>query len=415
MNPLQKVEKKQTKENSVEELLYRGVVEIIDRNHLERRLLAGEKLRVKFGIDPTNTDLHIGHAVTIRKLEQFQSLGHQVVLIIGDFTAQIGDTSDQMEGRRMLSEPEVKSNEREYLNQIGKIIDLKKTEIHHNSEWLDKLTPAEWVKLASHFTIQQIIARENFAERIKQSKPVGLHETLYPLAQGYDSVVTRADVEIGGTDQLFNLMAGRKLQEAYGQKPQDIITMQLLVGIDGRKMSKSLGNTINIFDTPEDKYGKIMSITDQLIPIYLEMVTDVPTERLREVEMLIEEGEVNPMDLKKELAFSVVQLFDSKEAAVKAQKYFEDIIQRKETPVENIPTTIIERNILTVSELIKLLKLHNLVRSKSEGKRLLDQKGISINNETLAADLAQEIKLPKEGLMIKVGKRKFLRVIPKFS
>lgn len=394
----------------VDEVLTRGVVEVVDRDHLYGRMVSGEKLRIKFGIDPTGPNIHIGRASAIRKLSQFQELDHQIVLIIGDFTAVIGDTSDKTEGRRMLSPEEVSFNEQTYLDQLGKMIDLDKVEIRHNTEWLNSLTPGNWIKLASNFTVQQMSARENFAERIKNGTPVGLQEFLYPLIQGYDSVMVQADVELGGTDQLFNLMAGRRLQEVYGQKPQDIMLLQLLTGTDGRKMSTSWGNVINILSDPNEKYGKIMSIADQLIPVYMEMVTGIPMTRVKEVLNSLDNDTVNPIELKKELAFEIVRSIDGEEAAEKAASSFARVVQGKGMPESQIPEAVVATNSLDISTLLNMLKKYNITKSKSDGRRMLEQGGIHMEGVGTVDPNTNSIDIPKSGVVFRIGKRRFLRV-----
>lgn len=397
--------------DKINEVLTRGVVNIIDKDNLRKRILGAEKLRIKLGIDPTGPNIHIGRGSTLKKLREFQELGHQIVLIIGDGTAVIGDASDKTTLRPMLTPKQISENERNYLNQIGRVINMEKTEVHHNSEWINKLTPSEWIKLASVFTVQQIIERENFAERIKRGDPLGLHETLYPLLQGWDSVNISADLEIGGTDQLFNLLAGRKIQEQFGQKPQDVMTLQLLAGTDGRKMSTSWGNVILIVDPPEEKYGKIMRISDQLIPVYMEVATDIPMERVEEVKKLLEEGTGNPMDFKKELALNLVRMYDGEEEAVAAQEHFEKIVQEKELP-EVIPTFTTEKTI-KVDDLVTLMIRSNIVKSKSEARRLIRQGGVKIEDKKieLSNELTIEVPTEKEGgIIIRAGKRQFLKL-----
>ncbi len=396
-------------ERRVDELLTRGVVDVIDREHLRDRMLSGDTLRVKFGIDPTGPDIHIGRGSTIKKLREFQELGHQIVLIIGDATAQIGDSSDKDSARTMLTSEEISANETKYLEQIGEIIDIQNTEIHHNSEWIDRLTPKDWVQLASLFTLQQIVQRDNFARRIKKEIPVGFHEGLYCLLQGWDSVNIRADVEIGGTDQLFNLLAGRKIQGHFDQEPQDIMILQLLAGTDGRKMSTSWGNVILVNESPEEKYGKVMRIADHLIPVYLESATLVSLQRVQEIKTSLEEGEGNPMDYKKELAYEIVKFYDGEESARYAQAHFERVVQRQESPGE-IMTIDVSPNI-SVSELFDILKRTNFVRSKADAKRLMEQGAIKIEDKEFRVDdLKSKIEIPttSNGIIVKVGKRRFL-------
>lgn len=399
-------------EKKVDELLTRGVVDVISREHLRERMLSGDVLRVKFGIDPTGPNIHIGRGSTIKKLREFQDLGHQIVLIIGDATAQIGDASDKESTRKMLSPEEVASNEAKYLEQFGRIIDIDKAEIHHNSEWTDQLTPKNWIRLASLFTLQQIVQRDNFARRIERDDPVGFHEGLYCLLQGWDSVNIHADIEIGGTDQLFNLLAGRKIQEHFGQQPQDVMTLQLLAGTDGRKMSTSWGNVILVNEPPEEKYGKVMRIADPLIPVYLEAATLVPMQRIQEIRTLLEEGKGNPMDYKKELAYEIVKLYDGEEFAQQAQIHFEQTVQKQETPSEMAAVTVSSE--LSVTELFDVLKRANLVKSKADAKRLMDQGAIRVGDSELKVDdLKTLIDIPQsgEGLVVKVGKRRFVRLI----
>lgn len=412
-------ESKEMKEEKIEDILTRGVAEVINRDHLRERLLGKKKLRIKLGIDPTGPDIHIGRASTLKKLRMFQDLGHKAVLIIGDFTAQIGDSSDKPEGRKGLTQGQIDSNLENYLEQIGRVVDISRAEIRRNSEWLGKLSPSEWVKLAGNFTVQKMISRDNFATRIKRGTPVSLQELLYPLAQGYDSVVVKADVELGGTDQTFNLHAGRKLQQVYGQEPQDILMMQLMIGPDGRKMSTSWGNVIKIVDLPENKYGKIMSIADQLIPVYMEMLTDVPLTEIHNLEAALSEGEIDPMKLKKRLAKLVVQEFDGNEAAEDAQKHFESVVQRKEVPSKNkILKAEVEGDSIDVNELYGLIKRFNLTRSKGEARRILQQGGIYLTgknkgDEDVVIDKDSILKITDEGITVRVGKRRFLKIVPK--
>lgn len=393
-------------ERKIEEVLSRGVVEVIDKENLRRKMLGGDVLRVKMGIDPTGPNIHIGRGASLMKLRDFQELGHQVALIIGDATATVGDSSDKPSSRPRLTKEQVKQNERDYLCQIGRILDLSKVEVHHNSEWIRKIDFDIFFRLADCFTVQQVIERKNYAERISRGDPVGLHEILYPLLQGWDSVNVEADVEIGGTDQLFNLNAGRKIQERFGQQPQDIVTLMLLAGTDGRKMSTTWGNVILINDPPEEKYGKLMSIPDYLIPVYAECATRMPMERVREIEELLKDGEGNPMDYKKEVAFALVEQYDGKNEALRAQENFEQTVQRKEPP-EIIPVVTVLEGEIKVDRLIEELVRSNIVRSKSEARRLIEQGGVRIRGETVSLD--QTIKVPEEGAVVRVGKRRYLK------
>jgi len=395
-----------TDEKKIDEVLSRGVVDAIEKEHIKERMLKGEKLRIKLGIDPTSPDLHIGHGSTVKKLREFQALGHQIVLIIGDGTARIGDTSDKATGREVLSLGSIETNKEKYLDQIGKVLNLDDVEVRHNSEWIDKLTAMDWVELASLFTLQQMVERENFALRMKDGKPVGFQETLYPLLQGYDSVAIKADVEIGGTDQLFNLLAGRKIQKHFGLESQDVMTLSLLAGTDGRKMSKSWGNVIMINEAPIEKYGKVMRIPDQLIPIYMESATEIPMERVNVVREAIEDGKGNPMEFKKELAFSIVELYDGVDAARTSQDHFENTVQGDEIP-ETIPVVDVEAGEMDLKDFFGLLIKANLIKSKSEGQRLLEQNAIIIDNDRLSEN--PKVTFTKD-VVVKVGKRRFLEV-----
>jgi tyrosyl-tRNA synthetase len=344
------------------------------------------------------------------KLRDFQDLGHQIVLIIGDATATVGDSSDKPTGRRGLTPEQVKENEKNYLSQIGKILDLSRVEIHHNSEWINRMDFEILLRLAGCFTVQQMIERENYTMRINRGNPIGLPEILYPLLQGWDSVNVRADVEIGGTDQLFNLIAGRKIQERFGQPPQDIVTLTLLAGTDGRKMSTSWGNVILINDSPEEKYGKLMSIPDHLIVPYMECATRIPMERVNEVRRLLSEEQGNPMEYKKELAFAVVEQYDGKDSAIRAQENFERIVQRKELP-EVIPVITVSEEQIEVSSLIEELVRANMVRSKSEARRLIEQEGIRVGGDKLLSS-QKIIYIPDEGVDVRVGRRGYLKIKP---
>ena len=398
-----------TDKNQVLEVLTRGVVDAIDHDHFLMRMLSGERLRIKFGIDPTGPDIHIGRGSTIKKLREFQKLGHKIVLIIGNGTGRIGDSSDKTEGRQMLSDKSLLENEKNYLDQIGRIIDLKETEVHHNGEWIDTLTPRKWIELASLFTIQQMVERDNFANRIKTGNPIGYHEGMYSMLQGYDSVMIKADVEIGGTDQLFNLLAGRRVQKYYDQEPQDIMTLQLLAGTDGRKMSTSWGNVILVKDPPGEKFGKIMRIADSLIPTYLECATEMPMDKVKKIEIALERGGSNPIEYKKELAYEIVKFYDGEKPAIEAKNYFEHTVQDKEIP-EIIPLAISISDRISVKDIISHLVISNIVKSKSEAKRLLSDGAISIDGNKLSDNDSVIISIPKDGIIIKAGKRKFLRV-----
>ncbi len=385
----------------IDELLNRGVEEVIDKKELEQLLRSKKKLRIKLGIDPTSPNIHIGRAVVLWKLKAFQELGHKVVFIVGDFTGLIGDTSDKESERPMLSETVVKKNLKTYFEQAYKILDKKKTEVHYNSKWLKKLGFAEVGKLADLFSLHEFEARENISKRLTAGKRVSLRELLYPLMQGYDSVAIKADVELGGTDQRFNLLAGRTILPAYGQKPQNILTMQLMEGIDGRKMSSSWGNVINITEEPNNMFGKVMSIPDELIKKYYLLATRTPLPEIERVAMELK----NPRDQKLLLAQAITSLYHGDKAAMLAKDNFIDQFSKGELP-KDIEDKKIPAGEYSLTELLVLCKLAS---SKSEARRLIAQKGVRVNQEVSA-----EKKLVLDGkieFLLQVGKRKFVRII----
>lgn len=383
------------------ELLKKNVETLLPSKEEFLCLVKSKKpLRVKYGIDPTGVALHLGHAVALWKLREFQELGHAVILLFGDFTARIGDPSDK-EGRRpILSEEKVKENASEYISQVKKILDIKKTEIRYNSEWHEKLREADLIKLARLLTVNQMLARRNFTARFKEKKEIGIDEFLYPLLQGYDSVALRADIELGGSDQLFNLTTGRVIQEAYGQKPQYIMTMKMLSGIDGEKMSKSRGNVINIMDSPQDMFGKIMSLNDELISDYARLTTRLSEKELQAIEII-----KNPKDKKEHLALELVTLYSGGKEAEKARKEFERVFVQKKSP-SDMTERALPQGTYTVADI--LLKT-GLTPSKNEARRLVEQKGVRINGNT-PQSLQEEIVLERE-LTITKGKRTFIKLI----
>ena len=381
------------KENLIQEILERGVEEIIEKESLIKKLHSGKKLRVKFGIDPTKPDIHLGHTVPLLKLREFQKLGHQAVLIIGDFTAQIGDPSGQNAERKQLSESEVKFNMKNYLRQAGKIIDIQKTEIQYNSKW-HKRSLKEFLNVTKAVTISQIMKREDFEKRIQAGGEVTVLEALYAILQGYDSVMVRADVEIGGADQKLNLLMGRRIQKYFQMPPQDIITLPLIEGTDGvRKMSKSYNNYIGVLEKPSEMFGKIMSIPDSLIDKYFILLTDINLPKIN-----------NPYEKKLILAETIVKMYHLEKEAQKAKEEFIKIFSKKETP-ENIPTLKLKDKELTLVELL----LEANVQSKSEAKRLISQKAVKINNK-VKFNPEEKIKL-EGGEILKIGKRKFFKII----
>lgn len=388
------------KNKKIEELLTRAVDEVIVEDHLRKELTSGKKLRIKFGIDPTSPDLHLGHTVPLRKLRAFQELGHQAVLIIGDFTATIGDPSGRSEQRKQLSREEVRKNLKTYLTQAKKVLDLGKVEIHYNSEWFGKEGLMQFYELTSKVTIQRAMERDDFQKRLADNKDVSTLEILYPLFQGYDSVKVKADVEIGGKDQKFNLLMGRRVQRGYDMKEQDIMTVPLIEGTDGvRKMSKSFGNYIGLTEKPELMYGKIMSIQDNLIIKYFELLTAVSGDEIKKMEKDLKSG-TNPRDLKMRLAREIVKMYHSEKAAKKAEDNFVSTFSKGEMPEEIKEVKVKSKNILDV------LVETGLCSSKSDARRNVEQGGVSVDGNVVK-DLSFELH---SGVIIKKGKRHFVRI-----
>lgn len=398
--------KQRAQVSQVTELLTRGVEEVVVREHLEPRLRAGKPLRVKLGIDPTGPNIHLGRAITLWKLRAFQDLGHKVVLIIGDFTALIGDPSDKLSKRPMLTPEQVEANLKDYKAQMGKILDLTQVEWRRNSEWLAKLSLIETARLAESFSFQQMAQRRNFKDRLKQDQDISLREFMYPMMQGYDSVVVKADVELGGNDQLFNLLAGRQVQKHYGVQEQDIMTIQMLEGTDGRKMSTSWGNVVNVTDEPNEMYGKLMALKDELIPKYLLLTTRLPEPEILELTRQLKQG-ANPKLIKSRLAQEVVALYHSARAATQAAQEFDRVHKSKEAPSKipqvKLPTG---KKTMPVTELLVYTKL---AASKSEAKRLVEQGGVKVSNK-LVKDWQAAINL-KPGTVIQVGSRRFVNLV----
>lgn len=387
-------------EEKLTDLLTRGVEEIIDRDNLEKKIKTGKKLRVKLGIDPTSPNLHLGRSIPLLKLRDFQELGHQVVFIIGDFTGVVGDTSDKESERPMLEKEKVEKNLETYIEQAGKIIDISKAEIRKNSEWLGKLTFGEIGLQADQFSINEFISRENIKKRLEGGKRVSLRETLYPLMQGYDSVAVSSDVEIGGTDQRFNLLAGRVIQKFYKQAPQDIITNPLIEGLDGRKMSSSWGNAVNLTEAPNDMFGKIMSLRDEFIIRYFTLLTRVPMSEVKTYEKALEAGE-NPRNVKIKLAREITRFYHSEDEARAAEKYFVKTISHKETPDE-MPETKPKKY-----DLLSFLLESGLFESRADAKRTIGQNGVRVN-KAVQTDLAFVLR---PGDVVQKGKLHFRRVL----
>jgi len=396
--------------NEQMDLIRRGAVEIIPEEELvqkiERSIKSSKPLNIKLGCDPSRPDLHLGHAVVLRKLAHFQQLGHQAILIIGDFTGMIGDPSGRNSTRPALTLEETRINGETYLQQASKILDRDKTKIVYNSQWLSKMSFEDVIKLASKYTVARMLERDDFTKRFKSGEPISMHEILYPLAQAMDSVAVESDVELGGTDQKFNLLVGRDIQREYGLEPQVILTMPLLVGTDGiEKMSKSYDNYIGISDSPQQIYGRTLSIPDNLIYNYFELATDVSKEKLDEVKNYLNDPNKNPRDLKRELARTIVSIYHNHQAALEAEAEFDKIFIKKEIPDE------IEEIFIDNTEEINILDLIVFVKfatSKGEAKRLVQQGGVSIDGEKIIDP--QKIIQLKSDLILKVGKRKFIKL-----
>lgn len=391
---------------AIERLLTLGVADVIVKEELEKKLKSGKVLRIKLGIDPTGFDLHLGHMVVLHKMREFQDLGHQVILLFGNFTGQIGDPTGKDTTRALRTQEELESNAKDYLKQASCVLDTDKVEVRWNADWLAPLNFADVVKLSSNFTVAQMLERDMFQERIKKNQPISMHEFMYPLMQGYDSVALEADVELGGTDQTFNLFAGRKIQPAYGQKAQNMITMPILVGTDGTvKMGKSTGNFIAVADSPEEMFGKIMSIPDSVILDYFELAARIPKTELESVKQRLDGGE-NPRNLKMELAKAVIEIYHDADAADRGEEHFKTVFQKKELPDDIEEVTLSDSKWL----LIDLISELGMAPSKSEARRLIKGGAVKIEGEKMT-DLETQLELSKEPLLVQVGKRKFKRVM----
>ncbi|HIA80353.1 MAG TPA: tyrosine--tRNA ligase [Candidatus Marinimicrobia bacterium] len=393
------------------ELIRRGVEEIIPEDDLISKLEnsreSGTPLTVKLGCDPSRPDLHIGHGVVLRKLRHFQDLGHQAVLVIGDFTAMIGDPSGRNKTRPQLTLEEARTNAKSYVDQSKVILDIDKLKILYNSEWLNSMNFSDVIKLAGSTTVARMLERDDFTKRYEAEVPISLHEFLYPLAQGQDSVELNADVELGGTDQKFNLLVGRDLQKDAGQDPQCIITLPLLEGTDGaEKMSKSYGNDIGLLDKPEDIYGKILSIPDEMIEKWFILAADTDEETLNSIKNRLQDSSVNPMEIKRELARDVVALYYDGERALEAEAHFNNVVVRKGIP-DDMPTYVLESERLVVNVIAE----SGILKSKSEARRMITQGAVQL--EGVLVDDIQAIVLPGTKQVLKVGKRRFLRIIGK--
>ncbi|MBA7615928.1 Tyrosine--tRNA ligase [subsurface metagenome] len=384
----------------ISHLLKRGVAEIIIEEELVELIRSGKKLRLKEGFDPSSPDIHLGHMVALRKLRQFQDLGHHVILIVGDWTAQIGDPSGASATRPMLSKEEVQTNAETYMQQFFKVVDKQRTEVRWQSEWFGKFTLADVIQLTSKFTIAQLMSREDFSNRYNAGRPIAVTELLYPLLQAYDSVAIQADVEFGGTDQKFNLLVGRELQSMVGQPPQQLFLVPILTGTDGsQKMSKSLGNYIGVAEPPDEIYGKAMSIPDSLIMDYFELLTDVPDEELEEFRQGLKAETINPMKLKQRLAREIITQLYSQKTATEAEEHFAKVFQKREVPEE-----IAE---VHSGELLQMLLAKGLVKSKSEARRLIKQGAVDVDGKKVT-DTHETVP---RGSIIKIGKRHYIKSI----
>ena len=409
----------------------RGTVEMLPLEEFKSRLAESirdnKPLRVKQGFDPTAPDIHLGHTVGIRKLRTFQDLGHQIVLIVGDYTAMVGDPSGRSATRPRLSPETINANAETYQAQFFKILDKSKTEVRHNGEWFSRMRFDDIMHLAAQFTVARLLERDDFTKRFKAGDPISIHELFYPLMQGYDSVETRADVEIGATEQTFNLLTGRTIQEAYGVRPQVVLTLPILIGIDGtQRMSKSLGNYIGIDESPREMFGKAMSITDDMIAEYFELATDISMDELASIKAELSDSRINPMDIKKRLAETLVDMYHPAGSGQSAREEFERIFSKGQLPDEIPEISIAELEAVAGQYgsnpqsllLVHLLKHANLTRSSSEARKLIAANAVSINDDKITDpdyefDLSKLAGKGNDGLIIRVGKRRFLRLVQK--
>jgi tyrosyl-tRNA synthetase len=393
------------------ELIHRGTMEVFDENELEgklkRSIKTGIPLRIKAGFDPTAPDLHLGHTVLIQKMKHFQDLGHRVMFLIGDFTGLIGDPSGKSETRHPLTPQQVQENAGTYKEQIFKILDPEKTEVVFNSVWMQEIKSIDMIRLCAKHTVARMLERDDFKKRFQAQKPIGIHEFIYPLIQGYDSVAIKADIELGGTDQTFNLLVGRQIQKEYGQEPQVVITMPLLEGLDGvQKMSKSLGNYIGITEPPQDMFGKLMSVSDDLMFRYFELLSSLDLDEIKGLKDGIADGRLHPKDVKTRLAQELVERFHGDQAAGAAKADFEAQFSRGEVP-DDIPEFKLSPDEKTIY-LPRVFKEAGLVASTSEARRLIKQSAVSIDGNKVQSE---EIEVRAPRAVLKVGKRRFLRIV----
>lgn len=397
-----------TDQNKIQEILTRGVEQIYPKPEmLEARLKEGKKLRLYVGIDPTGKDLHIGHALQLRKLKQFQDLGHEVIMLIGSFTGMIGDPTDKSAARQKLTRKQVLENAATYKKQASKILSFtgkNPAKIMFNHKWLAKMTFEDVVDLASNFTVQQMLERDMFDNRMKEGKPIYLHEFFYPLMQGYDSIAMDVDLEIGGSDQTFNMLAGRTLMKTVKNKEKMVMTHKLITNDEGKKMSKTEGGFVALNDSPEEMYGKIMSMDDSVIIPYFELATDIPTEDIAGKKIQMEQG-VNPRDIKAELAFEIVTVFHDEKSAVTAREHFQQVFQKHEAPTE-----MDEIKVSSPESIVDILVRSKLVTSKSEARRMIEQKGVKLDGKILE-HVDGTVEGTSEGIVLQKGKRHFVKLV----
>ncbi|MBP8250978.1 MAG: tyrosine--tRNA ligase [Herpetosiphon sp.] len=388
---------------TIDEIFQRGVAEIIVESNVRRKLESGKPLRLKLGIDPTKPDMHIGHAVALRKLRQLQDLGHQVVLIVGDWTAQIGDPSGRDETRPRLSVEQTRANAEHYMEQFFKIVSREKTEIRWQSEWFGEFSLADAFNLVGRFTLGQMLSHETFRVRYESGQALTMLELMYPMLQAYDSIAIMPDIEFGGTDQKFNILAGRQLMESMGHEPQDVWLVPLIAGTDGRKMGKSFNNTVDILLPAADKYGKIMSMSDDVLPLYYEVWTDLPTAEVNTIIAQLKDGSLNPRDAKMRLAREIISQIDGADAAAEAEAAFVRVFQQRD-----IPTDMPEHQLDQPISIVDLLVTSKLASSKGEARRLIDGGGVRINSIKVEG---YDLQVQPEGeQIVQVGRRKFLKI-----
>jgi tyrosyl-tRNA synthetase len=389
-----------------EELLTRGVAEVFVRSEFEKALKSGKSLRIYLGVDPSGPVIHLGHAVIFRKLQEFQKLGHKIIFLIGDFTGMIGDPTDRNAIRQPLTREQVLENAKTYQEQVEKFLDFKgknPVEVRFNSEWSDDLSFRDLIGLAGNFTVQQLLERDMFQKRLAEQKPIGLHEFLYPVVQGYDAVMLDADVQFGGTDQTFNMLQGRQLMKSLKGKTQMVMTFELLEGTDGRKMSKSYQNDIAITATPNEMFGKIMSLTDELIIRYFVLTTGLSMTEIDKIEKELATG-MNPRDAKVRLGKEIVKLYHGDKAADEAVKNFEAVFVKNETPDDIAEVEVLDKN----WQLAELLHHTGLVTSKTEGRRMIEQGGVRVDGAVIGE--REAVVRPRKGMILQIGKRKFVKV-----